>query len=415
MRRSKLRLIRQTYTVFRLATYVCMIATLSQPTTTHADQRTEARSALAAQGVPFTEAEFFRSIQAGQNRKVELFLKAGINVRAKDPEPSTDGWQPIHLAAHIGNLEIVQSLLQHGAQIDEPAPGRRVGLTPLLLTNNSALAKYLIERGADVKRAGPHSGFTALHRAAASGDVELIELLLKKGAPVNVASTIRRVPLETALMARHTAAAALLLERGADISGERGASALALAARYGHTKIVSKLIERGVSVQQKEPHTDSGLMPLHWAARNRHLDIVELLIAKGSDVNARSNAEETPILGAAWWGNTDIVSVLLRSGADVNARNNRGQSALYNALDTAAGDTALLLLRQGAEINVVTNEGHTPLMAAARHGLDDMVELLLDKGANAAVRDHNGRTAYDLAVGHQRHSTAAVLSAATRK
>ena len=401
--------------MFRLAASACLLAVLLQTTVVLADERTEARSALATQGVPFTEEAFFYSINAGQNRKVELFLKAGIDVRAKDPEPSTDGWQPIHLAAQLGDLEVVKLLLQYGAQIDEPAPGRRVGLTPLLLAGNSAVAKYLIERGADVKRAGPHSGFTALHRAAASGDVELIDLLLKKGALINVASTIRRVPLETALMARHTAAAALLIEKGADISGERGASAMALAARYGHVKVVSMLIERGVSVQQKEPDTDSGWTPLHWAAGNGHTDIVKLLIAKGSDVSALSNRKETPILAAAWWGNTDIVALLLRGGADVNARGRRGQTALYNALDTGAQDTALLLLRHGAEINIVTNEGHTPLMAAARHGLDDVVKLLLNKGANADLRDNDGRTAYDIAVGHQRPGTAAVLSAAMRK
>lgn len=402
-------------TLLKLARCVCILGIVLQATLTFADERTDARRALAAQGIAFTEEEFFRSIQAGQNRRIELFLKAGFSARAKDPDPRTDGWQAIHLAAEIGELEIVKLLLQYGAQVDEPAPGRRRGLTPLLLASSGAVKRYLIEQGADVNRAGPASGFTALHGAASSGDVELIELLLKKGARINVASEIRQVPLESALIGRKTDAAALLIEKGADISGERGASALALAARYGHTEIVSKLIERGVSVQQREPHTTSGWTPLHWAARNRHTDIVKLLIAKGSHVNALSNNNETPILAAAWWGNTDIVGLLLRSGAYVNARGQRGQTALYNALDAGARDTAFLLLRHGAEVNVVTDEGQTPLMAAARHGLDDVVKLMLDKGANAAVRDNNGKTAYDFAIGHLKHSTAALLFAATRR
>jgi ankyrin repeat protein len=392
-----------------------MVATLSQPIAAHGGQQAEAKRALVAQGVSFTEEAFFHSIQAGQDHTVELFLKAGVNVRAKDPEPSSDGWQPIHLAAHLGNLEVVKLLLRHGAQIDEPAPGRRVGLTPLLLAGSSAVAKYLIERGADVNRAGPHTGFTALHRAAASGDVELIELLLRKGAPINVASKIGQMPLEFALMGLKTDAAALLIKKGADISLERGGSALAMAARYGDKKIVSMLIERGVSVNQKEPNSNLGWTPLHWAARNRHTDIVKLLIAKGSDVNALSNTKETPILVAAWSGSTEIVALLLQSGANINARGMTGQTALYNALDTGARDTALLLLQHGAAIDVVTNEGQTPLMAAARHGVDDVVKLLLEKGANTDVRNNNGKTAYDLAVAHQRPGTAAVLSAATRQ
>ncbi len=401
--------------LIRAAAAASLLAILSQAMIARADERMDARQALAAQGVPFTEDQLFYSIQTGNSRKVELLLKAGINVRAKDPHPSSDGWHPIHLAAELGDLEIVKLLIKYGAYVDEPAPGRRQGLTPLLLASNGAVAKYLVEHGADVNRTGPRGGFTALHGAAASGDVELIELLLSKQAQINVASEIRQVPLETALKARQTRAAAFLIDKGADISGERGASAMALAARYGHTEIVGMLIERGVSVQEKEPYTDSSWTPLHWAARNGHDDIVRMLIANGSDVNARSSTQATPILAAAWWGNTDIVALLLQNGAEVNSRDNGGRNALYNALDTGARDTALLLLRHGAAINIVANEGQTPLMAAARHGLDDVVKLLLNKGANAGLRDHDGRTAHGLAVVHRKYGSAAVLSDARRK
>ena len=56
--------------------------------------------------------------------------------------------------------------------------------------------------------------------------------------------------------------------------------------------------------------------------------IVELLLAAGADVNARSNAGATPLMVAAELGYGKVVRLLLKAGADVNAKNGEGQTAL---------------------------------------------------------------------------------------
>ena len=70
---------------------------------------------------------------------------------------------------------------------------------------------------------------------------------------------------------------------------------------------------------------------LHCAARNNRTEIVNLLLSKGADVNARDNDNRTPLHWAAYYGNTEIVNLLLSKGADVNARDNENRTALHDA------------------------------------------------------------------------------------
>lgn len=379
-----------------------------------ADDRTDARRALQAKRIAFQEDAFFYAIRAGDTATVELFLKAGFDPRAKDPEPSSDGWQAIHLASYLGNLDVVRLLLERGVSIDEPAPGRRAGVTPLLFAisrGHYALARFLIDAGADIRHAPPNSGYTALHGAAAAGSLELVKLLVAKGAPVNATSRIGETPFELALSAQHPEIASFLLENGLQLGGERADSALRLAARYGHSRIAQALLTRGARVNSSDRE---GWTALHWAARNDHEEIVKLLIARGADPNARSNRQTTPIFSAASSGNTAIVAALVTSGADVNARDNDNRTALYNALNVGEESTALLLLKHGADVNVVTSEGETALMAAARSGLDKVVPMLLAKRADIGAKNNKGQSAYDIAIAHARKTTAALLMAAIK-
>lgn len=76
---------------------------------------------------------------------------------------------------------------------------------------------------------------------------------------------------------------------------------------------------------RKKPATTT--TPLHWAANEGHKQAVELLIAKGTDVNAKKNNGDTPLHDAALRGHREIVELLLVNGVDVTAKDNTGRTS----------------------------------------------------------------------------------------
>lgn len=112
---------------------------------------------------------------------------------------SPDGWTPLHLAAHFGQVEAARILLDSGADLAARSQNRN-GNTPLhaaLAGRQTEAARLLIERGADVTAADAQ-GWTPLHLAAHSGDLPIVEMLLERGADANATNRDGRTPVEMA-------------------------------------------------------------------------------------------------------------------------------------------------------------------------------------------------------------------------
>jgi hypothetical protein len=107
------------------------------------------------------------------------------------------------------------------------------------------------------------------------------------------------------------------------------------------------------------------MTPLHVAALTGHKDIAELLLAKGADVNAKSNGGLTPLHQAAYHGHKDLAELLLSKGADVNAKANHDETPLFLAAGTGHKDVAELLLDKGADVNSKAKDGAMSLHQAA--------------------------------------------------
>jgi ankyrin repeat protein len=133
------------------------------------------------------------------------------------------------------------------------------------------------------------------------------------------------------------------------------------------------------------------------AAGRGHLDVAQVLVKKGLDVNASSLDGVTALMIAASCGQSKMVKFLLDNGADVNFKGPLGCTALLMALERRPGqqnqsDKALLitvstLIDHGApDLNVRDGRGFTPLWLAMKEGEEDVVRILLDKGANVNMR-----------------------------
>jgi uncharacterized protein len=282
----------------------------------------------------------------------------------------------------------VASLLCGSACLAADAVVRPDGSTALqwaVFNGNTAEAKRLLAAHADVKAANNY-GVVAMQLAADASNTEMIQLLLKAGADP-------------------------------DSPNPDGETALHLVARAGNLEAAKMLLRAGAHVDAHERF--GGQTPLMWAAARRHPEMVELLAAKGADVNARSlirdfqrvaTAESrakfldrggfTPLLYAARENCRECVEVLLKHKVDVDLPDPSGMSPMVIAMMNGNWDIAKRLIEAGADVNEWDNFGQAPLHVAIGNirsrsngnPLDqdrpnkatgrEIIQLLVERGAN---------------------------------
>ena len=159
-----------------------------------------------------------------------------------------------------------------------------------------------------------------------------------------------------------------------------------LAAGTGNIEAVKQYLDAGGDVNAK----DKVATPLYWAAHDGQKEIVELLIANGADVNLRSGmvvktkdgsvgnkmAQEmmnnrTPLDMAIRNEHTEIAELLIAKGTDMNAKSNRGYTPLHEASKKEKPEVKIteiieLLIAKGADVNAKTVDGETPLHLASK-------------------------------------------------
>lgn len=183
-------------------------------------------------------------------------------------------------------------------------------------------------------------GYTPLHAAAAKGHIEVVQVLLADGADLNARDQLGRTPVHLAVYCGQEAVAELLLAKGANLD-IFAASGL---GKFDHVAMLLKAKPGLVNMEGPKGR------PLHWAAYRDQKDVVELLLEKGAEVNARDKFGLTPLHEAAFGGHKDVVEVLLANGTDVNARDyKQNHTPLMWARMRARGEVIELLKQHGAK------------------------------------------------------------------
>jgi ankyrin repeat protein len=164
------------------------------------------------------------------------------------------------------------------------------------------------------------------------------------------------------------------------------------AARLGFRDLAEHLIAEHPEHVNARGGTEG--VPMHVAARAGHTHILSILVEHGADVDVRGKYLYTPLHHAAFDGKLEAGQCLLDRGADVNARifNDATPLCLVALKDPDNVEFARMLLRHGARIEDPDNDLWTPLHRAVRRNSIQIVRLLLEHGADVNARDKSGET-----------------------
>lgn len=199
--------------------------------------------------------------------------------------------------------------------------------------------------------------YKPLHLAALSDNLEIAELLIKNGANINSYDRWERTPLDIAATHKSVRVARLLIKNGANIDIAIS-DALHRAAYQGCMELVELLIESGADVNARNGNDAT---PLFMVSRYNCEDIARLLIVKGAHVNIENCWGQTPLHIAAEYDSAVIVTILIESRANIEAKDNNGSTPLH-VVPNVQGDVAAILLQYGANVNVLDNVGISPLI-----------------------------------------------------
>jgi ankyrin repeat protein len=309
------------------------------------------------------------------------------------------GVTPLSLAADNGDAAMMQTLLKAGAAIktaDAALPDGQTLLMRAARTGHVDAVKVLIAAGDDVNARERRTGTTASIWAATYNRGAVIQVLAEAGADLNVTSALTAYP--------HTQNGVLLtgLEEGVSYVGQTvlpkgGWSAAMFAAREGAVDAIRALGEAHANLDVLDPEGTSALI---IAIINGHYDAAAALVEKGANPNLADIKGMTPLYAAVDMhtlattfgrpdpprpvieGSIEAIKTLLAAGANPNAR--LKATVLKRVYD--AGDNRL-------------GEGATPLMRAARGGDGVVMRLLLAAKADPTLTQKSGNNPIILAAG----------------
>ena len=214
---------------------------------------------------------------------------------------------------------------------------------------------------------------TPLHTAAYTGKLNIVQLLISRGADVNAATSTGSTPLHGATLYNHEAVVRLLVAKGGNVNAanQGGYTPIVNAVSSGNLPMITFLVESGASITSAAP---GGRVPLHSAILSCNLPLVEYLLSAGADPNAVNpegeDAVATAVLASMW--NIDgsenvpaMLEALLKHGGNPNRVLNSGRTPIMWATDTTI---IRILLDAGADPNVVTRTGSTAFSDAVRSG-----------------------------------------------
>ncbi|CAK6971733.1 ankyrin repeat domain-containing protein 50 [Scomber scombrus] len=345
----------------------------------------------------------------GHDDIVELLLEAGADVdETAGPDgsaPAAAAVTPLLAAAAMGHMQTVSRLLFWGAAVDAIDCEGRTALCLAAARGSTEVVRALLDRGLDENHKDD-LGWTPLHAAACEGHRAVCAALTERGSMARVGELDieGRTPLILAAQEGHWSTVRLLLDRRSPIDHRAydGHSALSAALLESHAEVAELLMRRGADTDVRDAE---GRPLLYILVLDNHLEMAMLLIEKGGvPLESRDSEGRTAIHVASWQGCVEMVELLLKHGANPNAQDTEGRPPLHSVAWNGHAEVGRCLLgANGVNIDLACHQGATALSIAAQVGHANIVAMLLERGANPNHMDKYGRSPVKVA-GKHRHS-----------
>lgn len=345
--------------------------------------------------------------KSGKGAAVKEFLSAGVNLHAKNEQ--LQKVLPVYLDSYFyydtsrkkypeteSEKREIQVLYEDGAEnLIKAGANVNSGALPIAIRKGYLrTVKNLVAKGASLDAPDfDYLGYTALHTAVESGNREIVEFLLEKGAKLNVLASYAHsdsfycgTPLMFAIRYENSELINFLLAKKADpnLMCKDGKTALRMAMKSRNYKLFNQLIEAGADVKAID---EAGTTNLMYAVGD--VVLVKKMIEAGIPVNARNKEGLTALMIAAKNPYPDMLetmNLLLEAKADPNTTNEQKFRNYYNNEEIQKCETPLILITDYYDPKYY---GEIP---------SKMIELLTAKGANVNYTCENGENPVKRAV-----------------
>ncbi|KAF5700246.1 ankyrin protein 1 [Fusarium globosum] len=311
----------------------------------------------------------------------KLLIDAGASPTATDEQ----GYTPLQKAICCSSGETVEFLLSHGASINDLDQYNSTTLGTAAMWGSFAALETLLSGKDEVDRMADDSDWKPVDFAVKNENKRCLALLLSHGFNPNTVTSKGDTALRMAIQARRLDICKMLLESNAnpDLTPDKVNTPLIQAISEGDLDIVKLLIENKATIDKREAPPDDG-----WS--------------------------RTPMQVAVDWNRPEIVQYLIEKGADPDARDSDGIPVIGSAVSGGHTNMVQWLVDAKADVNVIYHENKTtPLLEACPH--PEIVRILLEHGADINKGNPDSRTALNFAICSNNLATVQVLLEAKTK
>ncbi|XP_064652201.1 serine/threonine-protein phosphatase 6 regulatory ankyrin repeat subunit A-like isoform X2 [Lineus longissimus] len=295
------------------------------------------------------------------------------------------------LAAMTGKLKMVQSLVSHGATVNQQTSIGDTALFESCFEGHLSIAQYLIQSGASIELANKKK-ITPLMIASYANNFSIVKMLVNLGANVNKRDEKGRNAGFYCVPAGNLSTFQFLVENGASVQPDAsGMTVLMEAAHHGHFEMVKYFVENSEKLGLDVNAFDAkGRNTLFYCAEGGRDDIFQFLVTRATTIRPADDGS-TILMVSALKGHHQMVQYLLDNtenlGIDINRKDNKGRNCLFYCVSGGNIDIFDNILRHDALV-VASDDGVTLLIQAAGKSEVAFGQHLLDRAENIGLDVH---------------------------
>ncbi|MDR2746626.1 MAG: ankyrin repeat domain-containing protein [Treponema sp.] len=409
-----------------------------------------------ASGASKANEDVWTALENGESEKARSFFLGKVDVHATDSRGRT----PLHIAAEKQDAQLGAFFISLGADVHALDNDGRSPLGISAGLGDAAMAGHLVKAGADIHlpmaaedpqepgspalsgivrkgdfldalltvdslRSKDPDGRTILHLAALEGDPEAVQQILNSpafsgadilGTPGGDGKSALDLALSRPDSRNHAEAAEKLILAGGrsqdpvysyfapaarssnfNVRLFDGRTPLHFAAREGHLGLLNFFLDKRAQINIKDA---SGATALHEAARAGNIEAMELLLSRGADPDAQDAKGNSPLhLGIPPENHREAIGLLLAYRANSNLRDEHGDSPLHIVITLNRNSgIAQSLLSGGTDVSIRNIDGKTALYLAVEEGRTELIPLLISYQSDVFAADNEGITPFEKAL-----------------